>query len=96
MVVEEGGPAPFEELAEFVKSAVYTDAPTADEALVNVMWDKFKGKLRSEKAVLADIVELNEQGYETAENMTKLRGSKTWYYDSWKIIREWWERYYKG
>ena len=37
MVVEEGGPAPFEELAEFVKSSVYTDDPTADEAVVNVM-----------------------------------------------------------
>ena len=95
LVMEEGGPALFEELAEIVKSSVYTDDPTADEAVVNVMWDRFKRKLCSEKAVLAELVELNEQGYEAAEIMAKLRGSKTWYYDSWKIIHERWKVYYK-
>ena len=94
-VVEEGGPASYEDLAETVKSSVYTMNPTADEAIVNVMWDTFKGKLLNEAATLAEILALNEQGYGAAEIMSKLGGSKTWYYDSWKRIRERWIKYNK-
>ena len=79
MVVEEGGPAPFEELAEFVKSSVYTDDPTADEAVVNVI----------------KLIELNEQGFVAKEIMERLGKSKTWYYDSWKEIHKRWINYNK-
>ena len=95
MVVEEGGPAPFEELAEFVKSSVYTDDPTADEAVVNVMWDSFKRNLRTEDESFVKLIELNEQGFVAKEIMERLGKSKTWYYDSWKEIHKRWINYNK-
>ena len=93
MMVEEGGPAPFEELAEYVKSSVYTDDPTADEAVVNVMWDSFKRNLSKEDESFAKLIELNEQGFVAKEIMKRLGISKTGYYDSWKEIHKRWIKY---
>ena len=96
MAVEEGGPAPFEELAEFVKSSVYTDDPTSDEAIVNVMWDSFKRNLKTKDELFVKLIELNEQGFAAKEIMEQLGISKTWYYDSWKEIHKRWINYNKG
>ena len=60
--------------------------PTADEAIVNIMWDEFKRKLGKEEKSFLNLIELNEQGYDAKEIMKRLGRSKTWYYDSWKTI----------
>ena len=95
MAVEDGGPVPYEELAECVKSSVHTNDPTADEAVVNVMWESFKKKLSSEEEQFVKLVELKEQGYEANEVIEQLGKSKTWYYDSWKEIYRRWVKYNK-
>ena len=96
LVVEEGGPASFEELSEYVKSSIYTDDPTADEAVANVMWESFKRKLGTEKETFVKLIELSEQGYVAKEVMERLGRSKTWYYESWKEIYKLWIKYNKG
>ena len=95
MAVEEGGPVSFEDLAETVKSSVYTTDPTADEAIVNVMWDEFKRKLSDEEESFVNLIELNEKGFVAKEIMEMLGKSKTWYYDSWKMIHKRWINYNK-
>ena len=95
MAHEEGGPASFEDLVETVKSSAYTTDPTADEAIVNVMWDEFKRKLSDEEESFVNLIELNEQGFVAKEIMERLGKSKTWYYDSWKMIHKYWINYNK-
>lgn len=95
MAVEEGGLVSFEDLAETVKSSAYNVDPTADEAIVNVMWDEFKRKLSDEEESFVKLIELNEQGFVAKEIMQMLGKSKTWYYDSWKMIHKRWIDYNK-
>jgi hypothetical protein len=83
-------------LSEYVKSSIYTDDPTADEAVANVMWESFKRKLGTEKETFVKLIELSEQGYVAKEVMERLGRSKTWYYESWKEIYKLWIKYNKG
>ena len=88
-----------DDMAEVVKSSVCTTDPTADEAVTNADWDRFKEMLRSEEPVLVSIIEWDEYGYGRDEILMKLRrkkSEKSWYYYQWKRIRDRWEKYYMG
>ena len=66
-----------------------------EEAIVNVMWDEFKRKLSDEEESFVKLIELNEKGFVAKEIMQMLGKSKTWYYDSWKMIHKRWIDYNK-
>ena len=88
-----------DDMAEVVKSSVCTMDPTADEAVTNADWDRFKEELRSEEPVLVKIIEWDEFGYGRDEILGKLnrkKSEKSWYYYQWKRIRDRWEKYYMG
>lgn len=88
-----------DDMAELVKSSVCTLDPTADEAVANADWNRFKEKLRSEEPVLVKIIEWDEYGYDRDEILVKLdrkKSEKSWYYYQWKRIRDRWEKYYNG
>lgn len=92
-------PASLEDMAETVKNSVYDDDPTANEAMVNVMWERFKEKLYDEKAVWVKILEMDECGYSTGEILEALNRKKTdasWYSNQWKAIRKRWIDYYNA
>ena len=91
--------ASLEDMAETVKSSVCAMDPTADEAINNVEWSRFKEVLRGEEPVLADIIEGDEYGLSRDEILAKLnrkKSEKSWYYYQWKRIRDRWEKYYRG
>ena len=84
-------------LAEIVRSTVYDEDPTANEAMVRVMWESFKGRLRMENEDLVKIIDWDEYGYTSKEILRKLRRKETdasWYSYQWKRIRNRWEEYY--
>lgn len=90
-------PASMDDMAETVKNSVYDDDPTANEAMVNVMWERFKEKLYEEKPDWLRILEMDEYGYSTIEILEKLNRKKTdasWYSNQWKAIRKRWTEYY--
>ena len=91
--------ASLEDMAETVKSSVCALDPTADEAISNVVWSRFKEVLRGEEPLLADIIEGDEYGLSRDEILAKLnrkKSEKSWYYYQWKRIRDRWEKYYRG
>ena len=95
LAVEEDSLTSYEELVDAIKYSAYSQDPTADEAIINVMWDDFKTELSTEKEPFLKMIELNEQGYAPQEIMDRLGRSKTWYYRSWKMIRSRWINYNK-
>ena len=87
-----------DDLATTVKSSVYSEDPTADEAIGNADWSIFKEKLREEDPILVRIIEWDEYGYERDEILKMLgrKGTeKSWYYYQWKRIRDRWIKYNK-
>lgn len=95
LAVEEDSLTSYEELVDAIKYSAYSQDPTADEAIINVMWDDFKTELSTEKEPFLTLIELNEQGYAPQEIMDRLGRSKIWYYRSWKMIRSRWINYNK-
>lgn len=92
-------PASLEDMAETIKNSVYDDDPTANEAMVNVMWKQFKQELYVEKPDWVKILELDEYGYSTVEILEMLnrkRSDTSWYSNQWKAIRKRWTEYYNG
>ena len=90
-------PASLEDMAETVKNSVYDDDPTANEAMVNVMWEQFKEKLYAEKPDWVRILEMDEYGYSTIEileTLNRKRSDTSWYSYQWKAIRKRWTEYY--
>lgn len=92
-------PASLEDMAETVKNSVYDNDPTANEAIINVMWEKFKERLYVEKAEWVMILEMDECGYSTGEILKALNRKKTdtsWYSYQWKAIRKNWSDFYNA
>ena len=90
-------PASLDNMAETVKNSVYDDDPTANEAMVNVMWERFKEKLYTEKPDWVRILEMDEYGYSTVEILEMLnrkRSDTSWYSYQWRAIRKRWTEYY--
>lgn len=96
--VEEGRPISLDidGMEETVKSCVYTNDPTADEAITNCMWDSFVEKLNKENHILAFIAEADAKGYGAIEilNMLgKTETEKSWFYRQKEKIRNRWIKY---
>lgn len=83
-------------VAETIKSSIYSEDPTADEAIVNCMWDTFLGRLRKEDRVLAKIAQWDEEGYNAKEILKALRKTEkglSWFYRQKEKIRDRWIKY---
>lgn len=82
--------------SEIVKTYIYADDPTADTAIMNMMWDGFKDELRKKTPHLTKIIEWEECGYSYEEILVKLKKRKdqtSWYHYQWKRIRKLWKEY---
>ena len=83
-------------MAETIKSSIYSDDPTADEAIVNHMWETFLEKLRKEDRDLAKIAQWDEEGYNAKEILKALRKTEkylSWFYRQKEKIRDRWIEY---
>lgn len=92
-------PTSLEDMAGTVKNSVYDDDPTANEAMVNVMWEQFKEKLYKEKPDWVRILEMDEYGYSTIEILEMLnrkKSDRSWYSYQWNAIRKRWSDYYNA